>query len=294
MSIRNQQRQARRRSFLFTPGNSAPRLKKVFAVGADCAILDLEDAVATSEKVAARATVVAALQQPRSCPAYVRVNGLQTSWCYGDLLAVVGQQLDGIVLPKAESGSQLQTLDWILSQLETERGLVAGSLDLLPLVETARGVNALEELCTATRRVKRFAFGGVDYARDLDLRVGADEAEFAHVRARLTHCSRGAGLEPPIDTVSTQIRDPDSFAAAARRARGMGFQGKLCIHPSQVEWANRIFTPTAEEVLHARAIIQAFEAAQAEGNASIEVDGLFVDYPVAEQARRIVAAGIDG
>jgi citrate lyase subunit beta/citryl-CoA lyase len=276
---------------LFTPGNSLQRLKKVFTVGADVAILDLEDAVATSEKVAARSSVIEALSLPRSCHAYVRINGVQTSWCYGDLTAVVGAQLDGVVVPKAESASQLQIVDWLLSQLETERGMRLGSIDLMPLVETARGINALEEICSASPRVRRLVFGGVDYSRDLDLRVGPDEAELSHARARLVHCSRAAGLEPPIDTVFTQLRDPESFNLAAQRARRLGFQGKLCIHPSQVDLTNRAFTPSAEEVLQARAIVEAFEAAEAKGNASIEVNGLFVDYPVAEQARRVLVLG---
>jgi citrate lyase subunit beta / citryl-CoA lyase len=279
----------RRRSFLFAPGNHPRRSLKAFEFGADVAILDLEDAVAANEKVSARKAVIATLLEPRKCLAYVRVNSIHTSWGYGDLVETIGPRLGGIVLPKTESASQLIIVDWFLSQLEREHDLIPHSVDLMPLVESARGIESLEEICAASPRVRRLAFGGVDYSLDLNLRPAPDDMQLAYARMRLVNCSRAAGLEPPIDTVCTAIHDAEEFRTAARRARQMGFQGKLCIHPDQVALANEAFTPTGEEVARARTIIAAFEAAEGGGNASIEVNGTFVDYPVVEQARRVLA-----
>ena len=125
---------------LFAPGNHPRKVEKVFGVGADAVILDLEDAVAIGEKVDARQAVVEALKKPRSCKGYVRVNALDTPFCYGDLLAVVGRWLDGVVLPKTESAAHVLTVDWLLTQLERERGLPTGGIDLIPIIETGRGV----------------------------------------------------------------------------------------------------------------------------------------------------------
>jgi citrate lyase subunit beta/citryl-CoA lyase len=277
------------RSWLFTPANHARRVEKVFQSGADVAILDLEDAVAPDEKPGARLAAVEALARPRPCAGYVRVNGFETAWCFQDLQAVVATGVDGIVLPKTETADELRTVDWVVSQLERERGLPAGSIDLVPLIETAFGVENLPAICGASSRVSRIAFGGADYTADVDLVWTAEEDEFAYLRARLAHASRAAGLEPPIDTVVVQIRDHERFRAAARRGRQYGFQGKLCIHPDQVPLANEVFGPTSAEVEHARKVLAAWAEAESRGIASIQLDGGFIDPPIAAKARRILA-----
>jgi citrate lyase subunit beta/citryl-CoA lyase len=274
---------------MFAPGNHVRRVEKVFELGADVVILDLEDAVAIAEKVATRATVVAALRKPRRSLGYVRINGIETTWCLDDVNAVVGPWLDGIVLPKAETAVALQTLDARLAAAERSAGLTPGSVDLMPIVETARGIENVAVLAAATPRVRRLAFGGGDYTHDLDLIWTLEETELAYARARLTHASRVAGIEPPIDTVVIQVKDTDRFVRSARNGRGMGFQGKLCIHPDQVAPCNDVFTPSASEVAHARAVIAAFTAAEAQGLASIQLDGYFIDYPIVYKAQRIVA-----
>jgi len=278
------------RSFLFAPGNHERRAAKVFQSGADVAILDLEDAVAVDEKTAARESVVRALQVPRAGLGFVRVNGVETPWCWADLQAIVGPGLDGVMVPKAESAAQLQVLDWVLTQLERERGLVVGALPLLPIIETALGERHLETLAAASPRVRRFAFGGADYSLDLGLQWTAGEQEFDYLRSRLVHVSRAAGLAAPIDTVTVQVREPERFASSAARARQFGLYGKLLIHPDQVALCHAAFAPSAAEVARAQKIVEAFAAAEAEGVASLRVDGEFIDYPVVEKARRVLAA----
>jgi citrate lyase subunit beta/citryl-CoA lyase len=277
------------RSFMFAPGNHPRRVQKVFELGADVVILDLEDAVALTEKVATRAAVVAALQKPRHSLGYVRVNSVDSEWCLDDIRAVVGPWLDGIVLPKTESAATLAKVDGWIANAESSAGLQTGRLDLVPIIETARGIESATEIAAATPRVRRLAFGGGDYTHDLDLVWTLEEYELAYARARLTHASRVAGIEPPIDTVVLEVKDTDRFRRSARNGRGMGFQGKLCIHPDQVAACNEAFTPSAAEIEQAHAIVTAFAEAEARGLASIQVNGQFIDYPIVYKAQRILA-----
>ncbi len=277
------------RSYLFAPASHPRRREKAFECGADAVILDLEDAVPPSEKAAARRAVSELLGTARPAPVWVRVNGADTRWCFDDLEAVARPGLAGVVLPKVERPDQLTSLDWVLGQLEYRAGLEAGKIRLMGLVETAVGVERLGELARATPRLVRLSFGVADYSLDLGLDPGDDESGIAYVRARLVHASRAAGLEPPVDSVVVQVREPGRFRASATRARCLGLFGKLCIHPDQVALANEAFAPTAAEIERARTVVRAFEAAQAEGSAAIQVDGEFVDYPVVTRARATLA-----
>jgi citrate lyase subunit beta / citryl-CoA lyase len=283
------------RTFLFTPGDHARRVERALGSEADAAILDLEDAVALTAKVAARGAVAAALAAlPRRGRAYVRVNGFATPFCLGDLQAVVGPRLDGVVLPMLEDPAQLVAVDWAMAALERDRGLPERGLDLMPIVETGRGlarVRALAEAAAALGggRVRRLAFGAGDYTLDLGIAWTMEEAELAAARAEMVLASRSAGLEPPVDTVFVELREPEAFGRSCRRAVALGFQGKMCIHPDQLPVANAAFGPAPAEVERARRIVAAFAEAEARGVASIQVDGRFVDYPIVARARRVLA-----
>lgn len=278
------------RSYLFAPGNHPRKVEKVFLAGADAVLLDLEDAVPPSEKVATRAATVAAMRAPRKARGYVRVNGLDTEWCAGDVAAVVGPWVDGIVLPKVESAEQVREICALIATAEGGAGLPPGTLELMAIVETARGIEFAHEIAAADRRLARLAFGGGDYTSDLDLEWTHDERELDYARARLTHASRVAGIEPPVDTVMIAVKDLERFRQSTINGRRMGLYGKLCIHPDQVAPCNALFTPDAAQVAHARAVVEAFEKAEAAGSASIQVDGQFVDYPIVFKARRVLAA----
>jgi len=280
------------RSMLFTPGNHPRKVAKVFDAGADAVILDLEDAVAIAEKPATRAAVVEALKArpvPRRPMGYVRVNALSTPYAYGDFQAVVGPWLDGIILPKLESVEELATADWLLSQCEREAGLPEGSIDLLPIIETAKGEQAALAIASAGSRIKRLSFGAGDYTLDIGRDWSLGEAELLPIRHHMVSISRAAGLEPPLDTVFIHLQETEAFAASCAAVKALGFQGKLCIHPGQIATANAAFTPNAEQIAYADKIVAAFEAAEAEGSASIQVEGYFVDYPIVEKARRTLA-----
>ena len=278
------------RTFLFAPGDHPRRVQKALTLPTDAVILDLEDAVAPDAKVMARAAVRSVLSHPRACRAYVRVNAFDTVLCFGDLTEVVVAGLDGIMLPKLEDPAQLVAVDWMLGALERERGLPPGGIDLLPIIETARGHAAVRALALAGAalggRLRRMAFGAADYTLDLGMAWTLDEAELTPVRSEMVLASRAAGLEPPIDTVWAELRETEAFARSCARGAGLGFQGRMCIHPDQLAVANAAYSPSPEAVASARRIVEAFEAAT---SASIQVDGRFVDAPIFDRARRVLA-----
>lgn len=284
------------RSFLFAPGNVPRRVEKALTLDADAVILDLEDSVGVAEKAATRAPVAQALARPRKPRAYVRVNAPSTPFCYRDLADTVRPGLDGVVLPKIESAADLHAIDWLLAALEREHGLAEGSLDAMPIIETATGLQRIDRILQARSlrpyrapwRVKRVAFGAADYANDVGLSPTLDEPELADARARIVLASRAAGLEGPLDSPWFHFKETDAFARALERSRRSGFQGRLCVHPDQIAAVNAAYLPSAEELAAAQRIVDAFREAEARGAAAIQVDGQMIDYPVAQRAQALL------
>jgi citrate lyase subunit beta/citryl-CoA lyase len=284
------------RSFLFTPGNVARRVEKALTLAADVVIVDLEDSVAIAEKAATRKQAAAALERPRRARGYVRVNAPATQFCYGDLAETLHRGVDGVVLPKVESAADLHAIDWLMWNLERERGMPEGSIDLMPQIETAAGLHRIDRVLQARSlrpykgpwRVKRVAFGAADYAHELNLAVSLDEPELAEARARVVLASRAAGLEGPIDSPWFQFKEPAGFARALERSRRGGFQGRLCVHPDQIEPVNAAYAPSDAELAQAERIVRAFTEAEARGEAAVQVDGQMVDYPVAYRAQALL------
>ena len=196
--------------------------------------------------------------------------------------------LDGIVLPKVESAAALATIDWLLTQLEREQGLVPRAIDLIPIVETARGLDGLDVVLAAATRVRHVAFGAGDFTLDVNMAWSRTEAELAFARARIVTTSRAAGIEAPFDTVWVDLADEEGLEMSARTALGFGFQGKMCIHPNQIGIVNRVFTPDEVEVAYAERVVAAFAEAEAAGSAAIQLDGKFIDYPILYRAQRVL------
>ena len=286
------------RSFLFAPGNVARRVEKAFTLEADAVILDLEDSVAVSDKVATREQVRSSLEKKGQARVYVRVNAPSSPFCHGDLLATVQPGIRGIVVPKIESAADLHAIDWVMAALERERGIPEGSLDLMPLIETAAGVQRVDRVLQARNlrpykgawRVKRVAFGAADYANDVGLAPTLEEAELAGARERVVLASRAAGMENPIDSPWFHFKETAAFERALERSRRGGFQGRLCVHPDQLAPVNRAYLPSDEELERARRIVAAFREAEARGEAAVQVDGLMVDYPVMHRAQALLDA----
>ncbi|MHB1420511.1 MAG: HpcH/HpaI aldolase/citrate lyase family protein [Bacillota bacterium] len=277
------------RSILFAPGNDLRKAQKAISAGADAVILDLEDAVAPEEKPRAREVIREAMTLPRQSKLYVRVNAVGTAFLDGDLQAVVREGIDGLMLPKAESAEDIRTVDMALAQLEKKQGLSIGQVELIPLVETAQGVWWALETARSCSRVRCMAFGALDFTLDIGTSYSKEGTEIAYARSRMVLASRVAGIEPPIDTVFPDTRDQGGLEKDCRLARQLGFQGKLLIHPLQVETTNRIFSPETEEIAFSLKVVKAFNQAMESGTAVLQVDGKMVDRPVVIRAQRVLA-----
>ena len=186
------------RSFLFAPGNHPRRVEKALSLDADAVILDLEDACPIAEKKATRAVVVAAFQRPRTCLGYVRINATSTEFGYGDIVAVVQRGVDGIILPKLETADEIRAVDWVISNLEKESGQPVGALDVIPIIETGKGMANIRAITAAGTRVKRIAFGAGDFTLDMNIEWSRDRDRAAalsqRMRSRLT-CRRYRGAD---------------------------------------------------------------------------------------------------
>lgn len=246
-------------TYLFVPGDRPDRFAKAVASGADAVIIDLEDAVAPEDKDSAREHVEAWLAGGGR--ALVRINAPGTPWFEADAALVTARGVP-VVVPKAETP-----------------GVLAGFREVVALVETALGVERAGELA-AVPSVTRLAFGSVDLAAELGV-APEDREPFAYARSRLVVASAAAGIAPPVDGVTTDLRDDSRLAADVRYARRMGFGGKLCVHPRQVAPVRAGFAPTEAEREWARRVLTA-------GASASVVDGRMVDRPVLERARRIL------
>ncbi|WP_369652090.1 CoA ester lyase [Variovorax sp. V213] len=259
------------RSFLFVPGDRPDRFDKAWASAADEVILDLEDAVGVERKVHARADVSAWLNPSR--PVFVRINAVETAWYEDDLELLTNPGVLGLMVPKAE------VLD---------SGLVSACAThgkrLLPIVETAVGFQRASELAT-TRCVERLAFGTLDFQVDMGL-TGDDDA-LLYFRSRLVLESRLAGIQAPVDGVTPAIGDIAVLSADTARSKRIGFGGKLCIHPSQLDEVNRCFAPSPDDIKWAEEVVQAI--ANSHG-AAIAIAGKMVDRPVILKAERILGS----
>jgi len=278
------------RSFLFAPGNHPRRVEKALGLDADAVILVLEYAAAIAEKPVTRDAVVAAYARPRTGLLYVRVNAADTEFCHRDLTICTRKGLDGVILPKVEGAATIQTIDWLLGNLEREHGLPAGGVDLIPIIETAKGLRDVDAILTAGTRVKRCAFGAGDFTLDVNMIWSRGESELAYARARVVIASRAAGIEAPLDTVWVDLQDEEGLEASTRQALALGFQGKMCIHPNQIPVVNRVFTPSNAEIDFAERVVAAFARAEQEGSAAIQLDGKFIDYPIVYRAQRTLDA----
>jgi citrate lyase subunit beta/citryl-CoA lyase len=252
------------RSYLFVPGNRPERFAKAYASGADVVIVDLEDAVPASEKAAARANVAAWVSPEH--PVLIRVNSAGTEWFRQDVAACARPGVAGVVLPKAERVEDIQAI----------------GTPVLPIIESARGFWNVAALAQAPR-VERLMFGSIDF--QVDLGIQGEGEELLYFRSQLVLVSRIAGLPAPVDGITTVFDSPDAVRADTRRARRLGFGGKLCIHPKQVAIVNECFGPLPEEVAWAKRVI---EAAAHAGGAAIAVDGEMIDRPVLARAEAIL------
>lgn len=284
---------------LFTPGDRLDMLEKATRSGTDAVIVDLEDAVSVDQKPVARENL-SKLPDSR-VPFYVRVNAADTPYLWDDVAAMSGVDVAGIILPKAEDPRVVSMLDGALTLLERESGRERGSTTVIPLIESAVGVRSTFEMAGASTRVECVMFGGGeqgDLVADLGVEWTPEGTGLMQARSQVLLAARAAGVPYPMEAVFMDFRDLDALRVECELARVLGYIGKVAIHPAQVAVINDVFTPDPEVVAYQREVLAAFEAAEAEGKASIAVDGRMVDYAVARVARTVIAraeaAGVHG
>ncbi|MFI2664204.1 HpcH/HpaI aldolase/citrate lyase family protein [Micromonospora carbonacea] len=275
------------RSYLYVPGDREEVLARAAGRGADALIIDLEDAVAPASKDRARELVSAFLRDPPvGLALWVRVN--PGAEALTDLEAVVAPALAGVCLAKAETAVEVTAVADALGDLERRRDIAPGAIGISALLESAAAVSRINEIATAPR-VIRLQLGEADLKADLGVELGPDERELLWVRSRAVLASAAAGIDPPVAPVSIDFRDVDALRESTRALKRLGYRGRACVHPAQVEVVNDVFTPSVEELERARELIEGYEAALAAGSGVfVDATGRMVDLAVVRAARRIL------
>ena len=280
------------RSILYVPGNNDKMIGKASGLGADIVTLDLEDSVPPAEKANARQISAAALEAVGAggSEVYVRLNNWETLMTDDDLEAVVQKGLAGVTLAKCGHADDVKRLDWKLDELERRRGLVRGSIKISVLLETAKGVmNAYPALLASPRMVSAI-FGAVDYTKDMRVKLTSEGEEQKYARRHVAVAARAAGVVA-IDAPFVAYQDQEAFEANVRDGRQMGYEGRMIIHPSQIDVCNRMYAPDPADVEWAIGVVKAFEEeAIAKGSAAISYKGKMVDTPVYLNAKDILSA----
>jgi citrate lyase subunit beta/citryl-CoA lyase len=293
-----------RRSCLAVPGSSPKMLDKARTLPADQVFLDLEDAVAPSEKTdATRQHIVEALQQDWTAKTkVVRINGVATRWCWRDVTYVVegaGAHLDCIMIPKVHDASHVHFVDHLLTQLELDLGLEVGRIGLELQIETGHGAVKMDEIASASPRAETLIFGPGDYAANLgvpQLTVGQIETDYPgdqwhYINARIVNTARAYGLQA-IDGPFAAIRDLEGLREVARRSRLLGMDGKWALHPDQIAIANEVYSPAQKQFDLAVAILDAYRVAtDEEGRGAVMFNGEMIDEASRKMALQVEAAG---
>ncbi|MDB4877872.1 MAG: CoA ester lyase [Gemmatimonadetes bacterium] len=290
------------RSMLFVPAGNPAVIAKAAASAADAVCIDLEDSVPTEQKAASRPNVVNALTTLDfgGKRRIFRVNGLDTSYTYRDLVDVVeaaGDHLDLVMIPKVGSPHDVRFVDRLLTQIEMDRGLTR-RIGIEAQIETAAGFVWLREIAQASPRLESLIFGPGDYAASMRMPssgIGAHDANDEDYPGHRWHAvmhgvvaaARANGLRA-MDGPYAAYTDTAGFARSCRIARAMGFDGKQCIHPSQISTVHMVFSPTAEEIAHAQRVVDACERAAAEGKGAARLDGAMIDEASARMARVVL------
>lgn len=280
-----------RRSMLFLPGNTPNIIVNGEILGADSVILDLEDAVAPSEKDSARILVRNAIKMMGfgRCEVIVRINGLDTPYWQQDLDMVVPACPGMIMPPKTASAQDVRQVDAYLSMLEEKYGMENGAIGLIPLIETAMGVENAFLIASACKRVKAIFLGGEDLTADLRCKRTKEGGEILYARTRLVCAARAAGVEV-YDTPFTDVHDDEGLYADAAYAKSLGFSGKASISPRHVKGINEVFSPTKADIDYAYEVMEAIRKGKEMGKGAVALRGKMIDAPIVARAEQTIQA----
>ena len=278
-----------RRSMLFLPGNNPNMLINGNCLGSDAIIFDLEDAVAPAEKDAARILVRNTMRYMdfRGCEIIVRINSIDTPFWRADLDAIMPWKPSLILLPKTGSASDALEADAYMTELEEKLGLEKNTVGLMPLIETAMGVENAFSIASSTKRVKALFLGAEDLTADLQCKRTKEGREIEYARTRLVVAARAAGVDV-YDTPFTDVNDDEGIWTDANLAKALGFNGKASISPRHVEVINSVFSPTEREIEYAYEVMDAIETAKRQGKGAIALHGKMIDAPIVARAQRTI------
>jgi len=279
-----------RRSMLFLPGNNPNMLINGNCLGADALIFDLEDAVSPAEKDAARILVRNTMRYMdlRSCERIVRINSVDTPYWQADIDAILPQKPQMILLPKVGTAQDALAVDAYMTQAEQRLGMEQGTVGLMPLIETASGVENAFAIASCCDRVQALFLGAEDLTADLQCRRTKEGREIEYARTRLVVAARAAGVDV-YDTPFTDVNDDEGILVDAMVAKDLGFTGKASISPRHVEVINRVFSPTTKEIAYAYEVMDAIATAKAQGKGAIALHGKMIDAPIVARAERTIA-----
>ena len=280
-----------RRSMLFLPGNNPNMLINGNCLGSDAVIFDLEDAVAPAEKDAARILVRNTMRYMDfgKCEIIVRINSIDTPFWKQDLAAILPEKPAVILLPKTNCAQDVLAADAYMTELEQKLGFAANTVRLMPLIETALGVENAFAIATGAKRVGALFLGAEDLTADLQCKRTKASREIEYARGRMVVAARAAGVDV-YDTPFTDVNDAEGMEADARCAKALGFTGKASISPRHVEIINRVFSPTMAEIDYAYEVLEAIAQAKAQGRGAISLRGKMIDAPIVARARQTIAA----
>lgn len=279
-----------RRSMLFLPGNSPNILLNADFLGSDSIILDLEDAVAPTEKDAARILVrnaITSLGYTREV--IVRINPVESPYWQKDLRAIIPVKPDMIMPTKVGCAADVKIVADFITQLEKEFGMEEGGVKMIPLIETALGVENAYEIASADSRVTAIFLGGEDFTADMRCKRTKEGTEIFYARSRMVLAARAAGVDV-YDTPWTDVEDYDGLIEDAKFAKSLGFTGKSSISPRHIPFINDVFSPTEEEIQYARDVFACIEKAKAEGKGVVSLRGKMIDAPIVARARQVLEA----
>ena len=279
-----------RRSMLFLPGNTPNIIVNGDALGADNVILDLEDAVSPDQKDAARILVRNAIKAIGfdNVELTVRINSLDTPYWKDDLEEIVPLSPDLIMPTKVNSAQDVLTLDAAIAGIEKKSGLDAGTVKLIPLIETAQGLENAAAIAAACPRVAAIFLGAEDLTADLRCPRTKEGTEIFYARSRMVSAARAAGVDV-YDTPFTDVNDDEGIVRDAQFARSMGFTGKACISPRHVRAVNEAFSPTQKEIDYAYEVLEAIRQAKEQGRGAISLHGKMIDKPIVLRAEQTIA-----
>ena len=278
-----------RRSLLFLPGNNPNMLINAGYLGSDAVIFDLEDAVSPAEKDAARILVRNTMKyMDLPCEKIVRINSVDTAFWKKDIDTVLPLRPDLILLPKVSSAEDALTVDAYMTETEARLGFEKGTVGLMPLIETAMGVENAYAIAKSTSRVKALFLGAEDLTADLQCKRTKEGREIEYARTRLVVAARAAGVDV-YDTPFTDVNDDEGIVTDAKLAKAFGFTGKASISPRHVEVINSVFSPTLAEIDYAYDVLEAIETAKRQGKGAIALNGKMIDAPIVARAERTIA-----